>query len=118
VLAVFGALWGLLFGAIMNIWFWPYAMGPSSMYWEPGIGVVETMQRYAVFYAATSLVWDLMRAAGNAILILLMGEAVLRVLRRFHQRFDFIYRPLPVEPAPAPFGGTPLPAPTPVGSEI
>jgi energy-coupling factor transport system substrate-specific component len=38
VLAVFGGYWGLLYGAIMNIWFWPYAIGPSQMYWQPGIG--------------------------------------------------------------------------------
>src|SRR6185437_8863127 len=24
-LAIFGALWGFLFGAIMNLWFWPFA---------------------------------------------------------------------------------------------
>lgn len=93
VLALFGGYWGLLYGAIMNIWFWPYALGPAQMYWQPGIGPWETLQRYLVFYAVTSLAWDLMRLAGNALLIAVAGMALLRVLRRFQQRFAFVYAP-------------------------
>jgi energy-coupling factor transport system substrate-specific component len=95
VLAVFGGYWGLLYGAIMNIWFWPYAMGPAQMYWQPGIGPWETLQRYLVFYAITSLAWDLARMAGNMLLIALGAAAVLRVLRRFQARFAFTYAPAP-----------------------
>jgi energy-coupling factor transport system substrate-specific component len=93
VLALFGALWGFLYGAIMNIWFWPYAVGPSQMYWSAGIGLAETLQRYAVFYAVTSLVWDVAAAVGNALLIAILGAAILRILRRFHSRFEFAYAP-------------------------
>lgn len=91
MLAVWGAVVGLAFGALMNIWFWPYlfAPGQSQMYWQPGLGVIETLKRYAVFYAVTSLWWDLVRAAGNFVLLLLLGAAVLRLLRRFEQRFHF-----------------------------
>jgi energy-coupling factor transport system substrate-specific component len=92
VLALFGAGWGLLYGMIMNIWFWPYATGPASMYWEPGIGVGAVIQRYAVFYLVTSLAWDLAAAAGNLLLIGAAGRAVLRVLRRFQARFAFTYQ--------------------------
>ncbi len=95
VLAAFGALWGLLFGAIMNVWFWPFVVGEAALYWEPGIGLVETLRRYAAFYAVTSLAWDLLHAAGNALLIALLGAAVLRVLERFRRRFDFAYLPAP-----------------------
>jgi energy-coupling factor transport system substrate-specific component len=94
VLALFGAAWGLLYGVVMNIWFWPYATGPATMYWEPGITVVEVVQRYAVFYLVTSLVWDLAAAAGNLILISVVGRTVLRVLRRFQARFAFSYEPV------------------------
>ncbi len=95
-LALFGAFWGIAYGMIMNIWFWPFAMGPSTMYWQPGISTLETIQRYAVFYLVTSLVWDVVAAAGNALLIVLLGSAVLRILRRFHQRFEFAYKPAPL----------------------
>ena len=94
VLAVFAGVWGLLFGAIMNIWFWPFIVGPADQYWQPGIGLVETAQRYAVFYVVTSLAWDVLRAVGNVVLIALVAAPVLRLLRRFHQRFGFSYQPM------------------------
>lgn len=94
VLAIFGGYWGLLYGAIMNIWFWPFAVGPAQMYWQPGVGLAQTVQRYLVFYAVTSLVWDLARMAGNMLLIAVAAPAVLRVLRRFQLRFAFTYAPL------------------------
>jgi energy-coupling factor transport system substrate-specific component len=91
VLAVFGGVWGLAFGAIMNVWFWPYAVGPADQYWQTGLGVGETLKRYAAFYLATSLVWDVMRAAGNVALTLAFGAAALRALRRFQRRFVFTH---------------------------
>ena len=98
----FGGLWGFLFGVIMNIWFWPFSAGSAQTYWEPGIGLAETLRRYAVFYLITSFFWDLLRAAGNVLLMLLLGAPVLRILRRFHQRFDFIYHPAAVAARSAP----------------
>jgi energy-coupling factor transport system substrate-specific component len=91
VLAIFSGLWGLLFGVIMNIWFWPFALGPTDQFWEPGIGITETAQRYAAFYLATSLAWDVLRAVGNVLLVLVFGAATLRALRRFQSRFAFNY---------------------------
>jgi len=91
MLAAWGFLWGLLFGAMMNIWFWPYVYQPqdAGMYWQPSIGLIESLKRYALFYATTSLWWDLGRAGGNLLLILFLGAPVLRVLRRFGRRFQF-----------------------------
>ena len=92
MLAVWGMLLGFAFGALMNVYFWPYVLTPgqSEMYWQPGLGLLETLRRYAVFYAITSLWWDLMRALGNFALLLLFAAPVLRLLRRFRQRFYFI----------------------------
>jgi energy-coupling factor transport system substrate-specific component len=98
-LALFGGVWGLLFGALMNIWFWPYVAGSADQYWTPGIAVWETLRRYALFYVATSLVWDIMRSVGNVTLILAFGPAILKVLRRFHQRFLFTHVPALARPA-------------------
>jgi energy-coupling factor transport system substrate-specific component len=91
-LALWGALLGLAFGAIMNLWFWPYigGMGQPDMYWQPGAGAWDTLGRYAAFYVTTSLWWDVARAGGNLLLILLFGAPVLRLLRRFQRRFQFI----------------------------
>jgi energy-coupling factor transport system substrate-specific component len=91
MLAAWGLLLGFAFGVLMNVWFWPYvfAAGQSEMYWQPGLGLIETVKRYAVFYGITSLWWDLLRAAGNFVLLLLFAAPVLRLLRRFQQRFFF-----------------------------
>jgi energy-coupling factor transport system substrate-specific component len=94
MLAVWGLLLGLAFGALMNIWFWPYVFSPgqSGMYWQPGLSLGETLRSYAVFYVVTSLWWDLVRAAGNFVLLLFLAVPVLRLLRRFQQKFFFEVR--------------------------
>jgi len=91
VLAGFGGLWGLLYGAIMNLWFWPFAVGAVEQSWQPGIQLVETLRRYVLFYLVTSLLWDFLCLVGNMTLILIAGAPVLRVLQRFQQRFEFHY---------------------------
>jgi energy-coupling factor transport system substrate-specific component len=53
------------------------------------MSVTSALRSYLVFYVVTSLWWDLARAAGNALLLLLFGGAILRVLRRFRSRFRF-----------------------------
>jgi energy-coupling factor transport system substrate-specific component len=95
MLAAWGALLGLLFGAIMNIWFWPFigGGGQTGQMWQPGMAVWATLRNYAAFYVATSLWWDAARAGGNALLILLFGGTILRVLRRFRSRFRFEVTP-------------------------
>jgi energy-coupling factor transport system substrate-specific component len=95
LLAAFGAIWGFLFGIIMNLWQWPFIAGPQVQSWAPGIGFLETFRRYLVFYLVTSLVWDSIGAVGNILLILSFGSPALRALRRFRQRFEFSYQPEP-----------------------
>jgi energy-coupling factor transport system substrate-specific component len=89
LLAVFGFVWGLLYGAIMNVYFWPFAVGTPEQTWNAGLNLGQILARYATFYAATSLVWDLARAAGNVAMILLLGAPMLHALVRFQRRFQF-----------------------------
>jgi energy-coupling factor transport system substrate-specific component len=93
MLALWGGVLGFIFGAIMNIWFWPYLASASGQLpgttWQPGMPAASTLRSYLVFYVVTSLWWDLARAAGNAVLLLLFSGAMLRVLRRFRSRFRF-----------------------------
>ena len=35
-LAVYGWVWGFLYGAIMNLWFWPFERG-GALDWHPGL---------------------------------------------------------------------------------
>ncbi|PDW04330.1 ECF transporter S component [Candidatus Viridilinea mediisalina] len=92
VLLLFGAFWGFGYGAIMNLWFWPFASGPLDQHYQAGIGLADTLRRYAAFYLATSLAWDLAAAIGNALLLAAFGAPILRVLRRFERRFAFVIR--------------------------
>lgn len=92
MLAAWTALWGFAFGAIMNLWFWPYlstAQVSPGQAWEAGLSVHEVLKRYALFYLATSLWWDAWRAAGNAILIMSLGSPLLKVLHRFERVLGF-----------------------------
>ena len=102
LLAAFAAAWGFGFGAIMNLWFWPFAApaspAESGLYWAPGLGLGETVRRYLVFYGATSAVYDAFRAAGNVAMFALFGRPVLLLLFRFRDRFT--WQPIIALPIP------------------
>ncbi len=92
VLAAFGFVWGLLYGVIINLYFWPFAAGPAGQAWTPGLGLRETLARYGAFYLVTSFGWDVMRAVGNGVLIGLLGAPTIRALVRFRRRLYFEVR--------------------------
>jgi energy-coupling factor transport system substrate-specific component len=94
LLAGWGAIMGIVFGLIINLWSWPYIAAatsglPDSQVWQPGAGLTGAVERYSAFYLATSLPWDLWTGAGNVLLLLFLGPPILRLLRRFKQRFFF-----------------------------
>lgn len=88
-----GFFWGLAYGAIMNLYFWPYVTG-GVWTWEPGLSWGKGFTRYAAFYGATSLLWDASRGMGNAILLLAVGTPAIQALTRFRDRFQFQRIPL------------------------
>lgn len=88
ILTVFGVSWGFLFGAIMNLWFWPYVASGESVSWTPGLGLAETVRRYWAFYILTSAAWDFWRGIANVALIALAARPVLAILVRFRERFS------------------------------
>jgi len=88
VLAFYGRVWGFLFGAIMNLWFWPFVRDGSELSWEPGMGLGQTLRHYWSFYVATSFAWDAAGAIANAIIILVVGRALLAPLRRHAHRLN------------------------------
>ncbi|MGD0115891.1 MAG: ECF transporter S component [Dehalococcoidia bacterium] len=87
-LCAFGVGWGFLFGAAMNLWFWPFMASGESISWQPGLGLGETLRHYWSFYLLTSAGWDVWRAAANVVLIVAVGRPVLDVLSRFRDRFQ------------------------------
>jgi energy-coupling factor transport system substrate-specific component len=89
MLAAFGVVWGMVFGAVMNLYFWPFVAGSPDQYYQHGLGLSEILKRYAAFYAVTSLWYDAARAVGNAALILAVGPALIKTLQRFKRRLNF-----------------------------
>jgi len=87
-LAAFGVAWGFLFGAVMNLWFWPVMAVGEGISWQPGQSLGETLRHYWSFYLLTSAGWDIWRAVANLTLILALGRPVLDVLTRFRDRFQ------------------------------
>lgn len=101
VLAAFGWVWGFLFGAIMNLWFWPFQQGTGPLEWNPDLSAGQTLQHYWSFYVATSLPWDAAGALANAVIIVAVGLPLLRTLRRYAHRLEPVAELVPV-PVPEP----------------
>jgi energy-coupling factor transport system substrate-specific component len=90
VLAAYGVVAGLAYGLLLNLSFWPFAIGDgTSISFVPGAPVVENLTRLAAFTLATSLGWDLGRAITTVVLVLLTGPVLLRTLRRAARRAVF-----------------------------
>jgi len=92
-LAVYGALWGLLYGALTNLSFWPYAILAPDLAWRADLGLLSTALRYGRFYLVTSLAWDAMAAVGNLLLVAALGPSLLKAFDRFRRRTHVIWEP-------------------------
>lgn len=85
-LAVYAAASGFIYGALLNLYDWPFLSPGGSelpgLAWSPGLGLAETLRRYGAFYLTTSLWHDAARAAANVLFVLVIGPPVVRLLRR------------------------------------
>ncbi len=102
LLAAYGVLAGLAYGLLLNLWFWPFAISgaDSAVGFVAGAPLGENLGRFWAFHLATSLGFDLPRAATNAALVLVAGRPVLLALRRVSRRAAFGTAPA-FQPAPA-----------------
>lgn len=96
MLVVYGVVAAYLFGALMNMWFWPFATGVEVTYHDgnlsyvPGASLWENLHRFLVFTLITSTAgWDTGRAITNAVAIVVIGPALLATLRRAVRRASF-----------------------------
>ena len=85
LLVAFSFLWGLFFGLMMNLYFWPF----MSDGWQVGASWQQTITDYFAFYMTTSFVWDVARALGNGLFMLALGIPAVKALTRFRNRFQF-----------------------------
>ena len=102
LLAAYGVFAAYAYGFLLNMWFWPFSIGADTqLSYVAGDPVLENLHRFFLYTVATStLGWDTGRAITNALAIVVLGPAVLAVLRRSTRRAAF---DAPVEfDAPAP----------------
>lgn len=91
LLAGYGGLASLGYGLVMNLHGWPYIAGlETGVSFVPGDPPGENLGRFLAYTAATSLGWDLTRAALTVVLVLTLGGVVLRALRRAVHRAAFL----------------------------
>ncbi|MEI8119616.1 MAG: ECF transporter S component [Actinomycetes bacterium] len=99
LLVLFGIFASELFGILMDLQFWPWALGANTQlsYLVHG-SIAQNLSRFITFHFASAMAWDVPRAIFTTILLLLSGQAVLSALRRtktraaFLQPIDFIER--------------------------
>ncbi|MDR1189568.1 MAG: ECF transporter S component [Bifidobacteriaceae bacterium] len=100
VLAVYGIAASYLFGALMNLWFWPALAGSgalaSGIGFDPAASAGANWRHFLVFTLVTSTTsWDTVRAVTCAAALLLLGRPILALLRRAGAKAAFA----PSEPA-------------------
>ncbi|MET9529307.1 ECF transporter S component [Streptomyces sp. NPDC006649] len=90
MLAGYGCLAAFAYGTVMNLQGWTYIGGLSTgISFHPGDAVGANLTRFLAYCAATSLGWDLGRAAVTVVLTLVVGPAILKALRRATRRAAF-----------------------------
>ena len=91
MLAVYAGVSAYLYGFLVNLWGWPFALGADTeLSYVAGDAVLENLHRFVLYTLATSTWgWDTGRAITNVVAILLVGRAVLVTLRRATRRAAF-----------------------------
>lgn len=90
LLAGYGMVSAFVYGWLMDFSFWPFAIGDGTeLSFDPHAGPLENLHRFALFNLATSMGWNLGRALTNAILVVLLGTPLLRMLRRAARQANF-----------------------------
>lgn len=100
MLAAYGVVAAYVFGALLNLWFWPFATGVDmagheGLAYAPGAGLIENLHRFVVYtFLTSSAGWDTGRAITNAVAIIALGPAVLSTLRRVVRKASFAAVPV------------------------
>ena len=96
MLTAYGIVVAYGFGFLMNLSFWPFAIGidvagaEGGVAYVPGDPVLENLHRFVTYTVLTSTFgWDTGRAIANAVAIIVLGPMVLTVLRRASRRASF-----------------------------
>ena len=91
MLIVFGVFAAGTFGILMDLQFWPWALGSNTqLSYIPGGSIAENLSRFITFHFASAMAWDIPRAIFTSVLIAFTGPSVLSALRRTYTRAAFL----------------------------
>ena len=91
LLVVFAILASELFGILMDLQFWPWALNSQTQIsYIPGGSLHHNLSHFFTFHFLTAMAWDLPRAVFTAGLIAIAGKPVLSALRRTYVRAAFL----------------------------
>lgn len=83
LLSAYGVVSALVYGALLNLSFWPFARYyPDQIAFAPHAPMATNLLHWWRFDITTSLGFDVPAAIGNAVLLLVLGRPVLLALRR------------------------------------
>lgn len=93
LLAAYAVLAAYGYGLLMNLTSWPFALGvmvpghEGSLAFVAGDPLLDNLHRFAVYTLLTSTGgWDTGRAVTTAVLVVVLGPAILATLRRASRR--------------------------------
>ena len=90
LLAMFGALTGLATGSLLNLWFWPLAVGIApEISFVPGAGALTNLEHWLRYGLLTSAGFDIPRAIITSTLLVVSAPKLLPILRRATRRASF-----------------------------
>ncbi|GGH99670.1 ATP-binding cassette domain-containing protein [Arthrobacter liuii] len=84
MLAAYGVVASYVFGLLLNLWFWPFAVGGGTgISYVPGAPLATNLSSFLLYSLLTSTAgWDTLRAVTTVIGIAVVGRATLAALRR------------------------------------
>ncbi|MCT4352914.1 ECF transporter S component [Streptomyces sp. Je 1-79] len=90
MLSAYGFVAAFAYGTVTNLYGWVTVGGlGTGISFQPGEPAQENLVRFLAYVLATSLGWDLGRAALTVVLTLTVGGTLLKALRRATRRANF-----------------------------
>ncbi len=81
----------LSYGLLMDLQFWPWALGGNTQLSFIAGGDLQTnLNRFITFHFLSAMAWDIPRAALTSVLVISTGPAVLAALRRTKKKAAFL----------------------------
>ncbi|MFT3887462.1 MAG: ECF transporter S component [Arachnia sp.] len=90
LLGIYGAVSTTLYGALVDLSFWPFNVGlATELSYRAGAPIGENLHRFLLFNLATAMGWNVGRTVTTVITLAVVGRPLLRILRRTNRRATF-----------------------------